>query len=407
MTQFKKSFLWNAFGNIIYLGVQWLITVLVTRFYGYNDAGILSLAMSITAVFQTIALFGIRNYQVSDVISKYSESCYVMLRNITCIAALSLCMLFAFINHYSLEQILAVLWFMVFRLAENYSDVIHGIAQKENRLDIAGKGFALKGIVAFAVFLLGYSFGLALNICLMLIAVSSWLTTLLFDLTMTRRIKKFGLICEIGRCFVLGKETLPLGIYLFLSSAVAAAPKYILEKMSDQATLGAYSSIFAPAVILQAAATYIYTPFIGKFADLYNQNRYKGFMLLAAEILAVLLVICVLAISAAVIVGDYMLELVFGQSILAYSHLLPLTIVATFCVAVMSFISMLEVVLRDFKNLIIGSGIGLICSVAFTFIAIKVFGANGTSMGMIIGAVICTIYMVCSILFRIRRSENV
>lgn len=125
----------------------------VIRFYGYNDAGVLSLAMSITAVFQTIALFGIRNYQVSDVISKYSDGCYVMLRNITCIAALSLCMLFAVINYYCSEQMLAVLWFMVFRLAENYSDVIHRIAQKENRLDIVSKIFRISVLLAFSKYM--------------------------------------------------------------------------------------------------------------------------------------------------------------------------------------------------------------------------------------------------------------
>lgn len=151
----RKNILWFSFGNIIYLGTQWLITVMVARYSGLNDAGILSLAMSISATFQTIAFFGMRNYQVSDIEGKYSNSLYIQSRFFTCFTALIFCWFFVLFNRYRLNQSIAILLFMCFRLSEAFSDVLHGILQKNNRLDLAGKGFFIKGFLFLYFFSLG------------------------------------------------------------------------------------------------------------------------------------------------------------------------------------------------------------------------------------------------------------
>ena len=54
---YRKNMLWNSAGSIVYLGCQWLITVLVVRLtVGYDAAGLLSLlaAWFIDSVFAFI-----------------------------------------------------------------------------------------------------------------------------------------------------------------------------------------------------------------------------------------------------------------------------------------------------------------------------------------------------------------
>ena len=114
----KKNMLWNAAGNLIYLLSQWLITIFVANIGDFSDAGLLSIAMSVSATFQTVAMFGIRNFQVSDVENKYSDTCYVTLRSVTCIFSLALCMGFSLISGYRSGQLLAIFLFMLFRLSE-------------------------------------------------------------------------------------------------------------------------------------------------------------------------------------------------------------------------------------------------------------------------------------------------
>ena len=54
----KQNMLWNSFGSLTYLGCQWLITILVVRLAdGYDDAGTLSLAMSVYNMFSSLAIY--------------------------------------------------------------------------------------------------------------------------------------------------------------------------------------------------------------------------------------------------------------------------------------------------------------------------------------------------------------
>ena len=70
----KANMFWNSFGSIVYLGCQWLITILVVRLStGYEDAGALALGMAVSNVFSPIGYFKVRTYQVSDVNNRFSS----------------------------------------------------------------------------------------------------------------------------------------------------------------------------------------------------------------------------------------------------------------------------------------------------------------------------------------------
>jgi len=53
----KQNMMYNTFGSIVLLVCQWLTTVLVVRLSNYENAGMLSLAMSVTNVFFGFASF--------------------------------------------------------------------------------------------------------------------------------------------------------------------------------------------------------------------------------------------------------------------------------------------------------------------------------------------------------------
>ena len=402
----KRNMLWNSAGSLIYLMSQWLITVLVTRLFGYADAGVLSLAMSISATFQTISLFGIRNFQVSDIRDKYSDSTYVMLRNITCTAALIFCMGFAFINRYSVRQILAILFFMLFRLSENYSDVLHGIAQKNGRLDVAGKGFAIKGVLIFAAFIGSYFLGASLNLAIAAMAAAAWLTTILFDALFARKIRPFGFVDSFGKAFSLGKETYSLCIYLFLSATMLLIPKYFLEMLTDEATLGAYASISAPSLIISAVAGYIFSPFIDMFAKLYESRDNKRFLLLALKIAGAIALFGLCSIILAYFLGDFALKIIFGESILEFSYMLIPTLIATILSSLAAFLYMLSIVVRDFKNLLISCFGGCLAAALSSPLMINALGANGTSFAMIIGAAFSTLYLAVTVSVLIKKNKK-
>ncbi len=402
----KKSMIWNAAGNLIYLMSQWIVTVLVTNIGEFRDAGLLSVAMSVSATFQTVAMFGIRNYQVSDVENKYSDTCYAFFRVITCAAALVACMVFSLIGGYGGEQLLAIALFMLFRLAENFSDVLHGIAQKRGRLDIAGKAFAIKGIGLVAVFLAAYAWSGRLCAGLLAMAAFSIGSTLLYDLLAVKRLSDFGLVSRERDWLALAKETAPLCLYLFFSAAISTLPKLILERQCGEDVLGAYSSIFAPALLIAAAAGYLYTPFIPSFANAYREKRCRDFLLLFAKLGAAIAALAVLSILGAWLLGDFALELIFGEKILAYTYLLIPILIFIFVNAIFAFLCMLEVVLRDFLWLLIACATGLLTEMLFTGVWIGQGGVNATSYSLTLGAALPSLIMLCRMLMLLRKKSK-
>lgn len=395
----QKNMAWNAAGNLIYLLCQWLLTVLVTRLGDFQDAGILSIAMSVSATFQTLAMFGIRNFQVSDIDAKYSASSYVKFRIITCALALVFCMLFSVISGYSSPVLLSVGLFMLYRLAENFSDVLHGIAQKAGRLDIAGKSFTAKGIGSLAVFLTVFILTKHLNFALVGIAVFSIAHTFLYDYVCARKLEGFNPFEKGIPCLELAKETLPLCVYLFLTSFIATLPKLILEQQRGEEILGIYSSIFAPALLVSAAAGYLYTPFITSFASAYAKKDTKAFVGLFVKIAAIIVVMALVVIFVAAFLGEFGLVLIFGEKIRPHSYLLIPILISVFTSAFFTFMCMIEVVMRDFLWLIISCVIGMAIEISFAGFFIRQFDANGASYIFIIASSLPAIILLARFLF--------
>ena len=281
---------------------------------------------------------------------------------------------FSYFNKYDTNQFGAIFWFMLFRLSEDYSDALHGIAQREGRLDIPGKSFFIKGIGTILMFFWGYHITGKLDSTLAIVALTSCAITATFDLLNVKKLACFSLYDRFQRCFALGKETVPLCLYMFLLSAISAVPKYILEKMCDTLALGAYS------------------PFVTMFAEYYNKGERKCFVRLAQKLCAVVFGIAIVILAFGKLAGSHVLKMMFGEEILDYSGLLFPILLSTFLTSYLAFFCMMEVVVRDFRGMVAGCMIGLILCSALTPVLIKSVGLNGTSYGMIggtVGAIVC------------------
>ena len=401
-TKHLKHMLWNASGNLFYLAAQWLVTVLVARLFpdDLKSAGILSVAMSLSAVFQTIALFGMRNYQVSDINEKHSNSAYFCFRHITAAASLLLTFIAALLLQYRGATLLATILFMLFRIAECYSDVLHGMAQKAGRLDMAGKGFAIKAVALLLGFFAGFFLGKALVPALLGMLIGSLATTLGFDLPVAKHLSPFTFRCPPRRALSLARETLPLCVYFFLLSAISSLPKLVLEKLMDESVLGAYASIFAPALLIAGAAGYLYTPFIPTFAELIEKGDERKVRGMIGKLLAILSVLLLLLVGASALLGEWGLVLVFGETIRPYTYLLIPIFFAVFASAVLSFFCMLAVVRRRFLPLCLAVGAGAVLSPILSVVFLRgMKDANGASVALLVSS-LTAILLLAPAVFR-------
>lgn len=379
-----ENMLWNSFGSFLYLFSQWVLTVIIVHLSGYGDAGIFSLAMSLTNMFYCIAIYGIRNYQVSDIKNKYSDGIYILSRIITCVAAFIFCAGFIVVNSYNSKTSLAIVLYMFFKISEAIVDVFHGIDQKLWRMDVIGKSFIIRAFSTFILFTVTLYLSENLCVSIAMMAIGAYFGIIVYDIPQSYKLENFNI--ELNFRFVnkLLCECLPLVIYLFLSTSLSTIPRYFLEKFYSNEVLGIYASIATPAVIVQVAASYFFNPFITLFAEKYNAHQLNEFVKLFKKCMLVILLLSIVAIIGAIILGNFGLRLLFGESILQYSYLLIPIIICTILTAIVWFLCTLLTVMREFKGLIFSNVLAVLVCVVLSLTLIPQLSMNGVNIVMMI-----------------------
>ena len=110
------NMLWNSAGSFFYFACQYLPTILVVRMAAdLNAPGVFNYAMNTTNAFLTIAVYGMRAYQVSDLEGRYSDREYVSSRLFTCLLALAACAAYGGVLRLPGQTLAALLLYMLFR----------------------------------------------------------------------------------------------------------------------------------------------------------------------------------------------------------------------------------------------------------------------------------------------------
>lgn len=394
--------LWNTAGSLFYLLCQWLLSVIVVRLSAdsYADAGILSLAMSISTFFSVITLFNVRNYQVSDSKELYSSSQYVFHRLLTCGASLLLCGVFVLINSYDTLTSLSIIAYMLVKLVEGFADVLHGVAQRKWRLDIAGKSFIIRGILLVASFSASMLLFKNLAIAILSMAIATLIPLIFYDLLAVRRVEAFSIKPEIKPALSLTKVCLPMVAYGACINAIVPFARYFLEFYHGETVLGYYASVSAVAVLVQAFVTFVFTPLIGVFEDAYSKGDKMAIAKLLLKLFALLVGITALAMLAVLFLGEFAMVLVFGEEIREYVYLLYPTIIASALTALVWLLGMLLVVMRDSVTLLVGALCGFVGGLLIAVLTIKESIYKGTNASILIGfALISIIYIIKFLVF--------
>lgn len=400
--------LWNTVGSVFYLACQWFLSVVVVRVGSYADAGILSLAMSITNIFATIALFNVRNFQVSDSDGEYTNGEYVFHRHLTCIGSLVLCAVFVLANQYNALTGASIIFYMLVRIVEAYADVYHGIAQKSWRLDIAGKSFVLRGILLLGVFTLTHIFFSNIAISLFAVSLTSIISLFLYDHIAVKRISPFKIKATRLQMVKLSVKCLPLLVYGICTNAIVSSARYLIELYHGEETLGYYATVSTIAVLVQTFVTLIFTPLIGVFNEAVRTNDIKKLTKLLLGLIAFTAVITLVAMLAIYLLGDFAMSLLFGEQILPYTYLLYPTVLASSLMALVWLFGMLLIVIRDFITLMCGAILGFIASLTLSICLIPSTVYDGANISVIVSlGVICAIYFVRIIIYIFKNKCNV
>lgn len=389
----KKNVMWNTIGSIFYCFCQWLITVVVVHLDSYETAGYLSLAMTSSSSFSAIALFSMRNYQVSDVKAEYNDGVYVGSRIITSILAFTCCTVTGFWGN-SIYQGLCISAFMLIRVAEALVDVMHGIDQKYDRYDYIGKSYILRGVGTIVVFVAGMLIVKNLAITLYIMAFINLLIAVGFDWRLTHKMSSFTPQLWNSSVQRLLRSCIPIVGFTFLLNLENLLPKNVLQQMYGAEELGIYSTIASPTLVVQVCASVVFNPFLPEISKEFYSGNMNVFSKMLHKVYLLLGGMTVIVLLGAELLGRIGLKILFGNSILTYYDLFMPIVLCTIMTAMVWVISAILVALRKTKYLLIGMIIDFIMCLILLKPIIGAYDKNGVSFIQIIVLAIYILFMI-------------
>lgn len=379
----RQNVIWNSVGTIIYLFLQWILTVVVVRISGYADAGILSLCMSIGNVFAPVATYSIRQYQASDLLHEFQSGTYISTRLLTCFGVLCFGIAFSLLSHYTTYQIICIIIYVIFRILESFVDVFHGISQREHRMDIIGRSFFIRGVSNFIVFLVILLLSRKLSLALTAMVTSTILSILFFDLPQTRRLESVIPEWNFRKTKHLLFICTPLMLAGLISNVLSFYPRYLLEKQFGDQLMGIYSSVATPAIIIQVSASFIFAPLVPIFAGYFQENKKTELSRLLIRIAIYVAIISFLAIAVSIFFGEKGLILLFGRDIIPFRYLLLPAVVSSILTSIVWLLLSVLTAIRLLREQLISNVVAVALCLVISPFLIRTYNMNGVSFAFI------------------------
>jgi len=375
----KQALMWNMSGVCFFYFCRWLITIAVVRMsMDFYSAGILMLAISITNIWNVVAMYAGRNIQVSDIKNEFTDSEYVSLRIITVLAAILFCTVHVLISSDNIYQSLVIIVYMIVIASTAFSDVLYGLMQKEWRMDVIGMSNVLRGILfltSFIVFF--YFYGLLASVIAM--SFFSIAIMVLFDMPIARRYAKLKLMFDFKRLSKLIRICFPLVIVAFLFTFIPSFTRIMLREQLSTEVLGMYGSVTLPAAMAQTIVFSAFAPVTTLIARSYLERNYKKYLRIfwtgIVGTATVFLVFFVLSFP----LGRWFLQLIFSAEAAQYAPIFSEAILFSMFMCLGWYIMIPLVVFRKTVIQAIIYACGALICLLFASFMIQRFGASGAN----------------------------
>ena len=377
----SQNLVWNTFGNIVYLGAQWLMSYATIMLLGYSNGGIYSLAMSVSTSISTIALFGMRNYQVADVSNTFSDKAYYYSRIITSGVSFASCLVFLYLNQYNELTVIAVCAYMLFKISEAFGDVFQGTMQRNLRMDYIGISFILKGTIECIGYIATLIIFRNLFVSLCSLVVISTLIVYFFDFNIALRFNDGASISarvsqEVRKLLL---TCIPIAGYSILFNVAGQLPRYYIELSLGSEMLGFYTSVALPVTIVQVGANFLFTPLTTPMALCLNEGEIAKFKRIINKIFFSVILLGFVALAFFWFFSSWFYSILFGSGILPYMDLVIPLVLSGVLIALSWFLSNMLIVSGRLHVLLLSSAIEFLTTLLFCLPAINCLGMNGAT----------------------------
>ena len=323
--QLGRDYLWNTAASlmsslaVVIMGVA-IVRSGATDSFARAQYGLFTLALAIGQQYQTVGLYEVRTFHVTDVRRRFDFGTYLSTRLLTCLVMVGLIAYHSWTastkEPYPAFTVIAAM--ALLRIFDAFEDVYYSEFQRSGRLDIAGKAcFARIFTTTFLWSGLYWFTQDSLTSTLITFAVTCVVLIVAYGLP-ARGV--FPLLPSLNVRGVAGIlwECLPLFVAAFLNQYLANAPRFAIHAALGDEELGVFAIIYMPAVAINMLSLFVFRPLLTRMALRWTEGKRGEFFSIVRR--GLLTTAGAFAIVAAVtyMIGPPLLTLVFGTDVSGY-----------------------------------------------------------------------------------------
>lgn len=402
----KNSMIWNMIASLEYSLQSALLVLVITRVSGLKDAGIFTIAYTITQMMSTIGSYGMRSFQSSDVLDQYKFETYFSSRIISTIAMIIATMVYAVIHGCTGDKMILVVVLCIYRTVDVLEDVYQGHIQKKDRLDVASKCNALRIFISTVLFGIVFYFTKDLILASIVFSFSTVVVFVVLNHIANKNFDEIHSKFQLKGVISLLWVCLPICVGGFLYNYLINAPKYAIDRLLSDELQTIFNILFMPVFVINLLSSFIFKPLIVKMSIIWSNGENKKMIKIVLIQSAVIIAITAVIAIAGGTFGLDLLELFYGVDLSSYRMILVVLLMFGGIAAISAYYSVVLTIMRVQKFIIISYICGMICNFIMVDRFVKKYEILGAGLSYGLSVSIVVITMVLGIVLSMRKRRE-
>jgi O-antigen/teichoic acid export membrane protein len=309
------NFLWTLSGNVIYAACQWGILVALAKLGTPQMVGEFAIALAVTAPILIGAGLSLRSVQVTDALQEYEFRDYFSLRLLTTVAAVLAVAGVIWFSGYGRHAAVVILIVAIAKGFESISDIVHGLWQQHERMDLIARSLVLKGVLSLGIVALAFYFTGDLRVAACGLALVWALVLLFYDARWAANVSGFArplrLLWRPRTLGALAWLALPAGVVMALVSFNINLPRYFIEHHLGTEQLGIFAAMAYPMIAGTTIVGALGQSATPRLSQYYSGDERRAFLSLLLKLVGLAFAVGLAAVLVIALAGRSILLLLY------------------------------------------------------------------------------------------------
>jgi len=387
----SSNFAWTLGGNVIYSASQWGMLSLLARRGTPSTVGVFALGLAISAPVFMFCNLQLRSVQATDAQVKYQFADFFFLRSMCTVAALLFICGVSVVVGYRGEILAVLIAISVAKAFESWSDVVAGLLQRHERLDLAARAVGLRGILSLIVFASVFAITRNLSIACVGLAATWAAVVCVYDMTLARGLLTRGegfFSASVPRMWELLKVSLPLGIVMTLVSVNANLPRYVLMHYLGAGQLGIFASLAYLLTAVNLLSLALGQAASARMATMFNRGQLDQFRAVLGKLTWFGAAVGAVACGTALGFGSTLLKVLYSPSYGSYQRLLLILAATSGVNTLATFMGFAATSAQRFRAQVPVIVAMTVTTLGASWVLVPRWGLNGAAVALLISSVV-------------------